>query len=224
MTAAIKIDEDDAISDALIVDDEGLRQRRDIVSGEVMPESRLMRFVADPDGQVVPDAAAKLPGRGLWVQAARSAVDKAVEKKLFARAAKAQVRASADLADRAENALLARMIGDLGLARRSGVLVLGFDNVLRELEGPKPPRVLIEALDGARDGKRKLYAAAHRLELDCAVIETLTSAELGLALGRENVIHAAVQPGGLAERLIFDAERLRGFREVPNSGRTERDS
>jgi predicted RNA-binding protein YlxR (DUF448 family) len=224
MTAAIKIDEDDAISDALIVDDEGLRQRRDIVSGEVMPESRLMRFVADPDGQVVPDAAAKLPGRGLWVQASRSAVGKAVEKKLFARAAKAQVRATADLADRAENALLARIIGDLGLARRSGVLVLGFDNVLRELEGPKPPRVLIEALDGARDGKRKLYAAAHRLELDCAVIETLTSAELGLALGRENVIHAAVQPGGLAERLIFDAERLRGFREVPNSGRTERDS
>jgi hypothetical protein len=58
------------------------------------------------------------------------------------------------------------------------------------------------------DGKRKLYAAAHRLELNCVVIESLTSAELGLALGRENVIHAAVQPGGLAERLTFDAERL----------------
>src|ERR1700743_2918568 len=148
MTAAIKIDEDDGISDGVIVGDEGLRQRRDIVSGEVMPESRLMRFVADPDGQVVPDAAAKLPGRGLWVQASRAAVGKAVEKKLFARAARAQVGAPADLAERAKNALVARMIGDLGLARRSGVLVLGFDNVLRELEGPKPPRVLIEAFDG----------------------------------------------------------------------------
>jgi hypothetical protein len=84
---------------------------------------------------------------------------------------------------------------------------------------------LIEAFDGAADGKRKLYAAAHRLELDCVVIESLTSAELGLALGRENVIHAAVQPGGFAERLIFDADRLSGFRSRPSTRPgTERDS
>jgi len=195
------------------------RERRDIVSGTVMPDSRLMRFVAGPDGVVVPDASAKLPGRGLWVESSRKAVLAAVEKKLFSRAAKAQVTATADLADRAEKALVTRMLGDLGIARRSGQLLLGFDNVLRGLEGPKPPRALIEAFDGARDGKRKLYAAAHRLELNCVVIESLTSAELGLALGRENVIHAAVQPGGLAERLTFDAERLSGFRL-----RTERDS
>ncbi|MDE2352470.1 MAG: RNA-binding protein [Alphaproteobacteria bacterium] len=190
-----------------------------MVSGEVLPESRLLRFVADPDGQVVPDVAAKLPGRGLWVQASRAAIAKAVEKKLFSRAAKAQVIASTDLADRAEKALLTRMLGDLGIARRSGALVLGFDNVLRQLEGPKPPKVLIEAFDGSADGKRKLYAAAHRLELGCVVIETLTSAELGVALGRENVIHAAVQPGGLADRLMFDAERLSGFRTRSESSR-----
>ena len=195
------------------------RERRDIVSGTVMPDSRLIRFVADPDGNVVPDAGAKLPGRGLWVEASRDAVNKAVEKKLFSRAAKAQVTAGADLSARAEKALVMRMLGDLGIARRSGALVLGFDNVLRTLEGAKPPKVLIEAFDGAADGKRKLYAAAHRMELKCVVIESLTSAELGLALGRENVIHAAVQPGGLAERLTFDAERLSGFRL-----RTERDS
>ena len=193
------------------------RERRDIVSGEVLPDSRLLRFVAGPDGQVVPDVAAKLPGRGLWVEASKDAVNKAVEKKLFARAAKAQVTAEADLYARAEKALVGRMLGDLGIARRSGALVLGFDNVLRALEGPKPPKVLIEAFDGAADGKRKLYAAAHRLELDCVVIESLTSAELGLALGRENVIHAAVQPGGLAERLIFDAQRLSGFRTRPST-------
>ena len=196
------------------------RERRDIVSGTVMPENRLLRFVAGPDGQVVPDVAAKLPGRGLWVEASKTAITRAVEKKLFSRAAKAQVTADADLAERAEKALVARMLGDLGIARRSGALVLGFDNVLRGLEGPKPPKVLIEAFDGARDGKRKLYAAAHRLELNCVVIETLTSAELGLALGRENVIHAAVQPGGLAERLAFDAQRLKGLRMTRN----ERDS
>ena len=80
MTAAIKLEEDDS-----------MRERRDIVSGEVLPENRLIRFVADPDGNVVPDAAAKLPGRGLWVEASKAAIDKAVEKKLFSRAAKAQV-------------------------------------------------------------------------------------------------------------------------------------
>ena len=188
------------------------RERRDIVSGEILPENRLMRFVADPDGHVVPDAAAKLPGRGLWVEASKDAINKAVEKKLFSRAAKAQVTAKPDLAMRAEKALVTRMLGDLGIARRAGSLLLGFDNVLRGLQGPKPPKLLIEAFDGSSDGKRKLYAAAHRLELGCVVIESLTSAELGLALGRENVIHAAVQPGGLAERLTFDAERLSGFR------------
>jgi uncharacterized protein len=201
--------------------DDSARERRDIVSGTVMPDNRLIRFVADPDGHVVPDAGAKLPGRGLWVEASCDAVNTAVEKKLFSRAAKAQVTAGTDLAARAEKALVTRMLGDLGIARRSGALVLGFDNVLRALMGPKPPKVLIEAFDGAADGKRKLYAAAHRLELQCVVIESLTSAELGLALGRENVIHAAVQPGGLAERLIFDAERLSGFRQRTESPRAD---
>ena len=200
------------------------RERRDLVSGEVMPEARIIRFAFSPDGEVVPDVAAKLPGRGGWVAANRSAIATAVEKKLFSRAAKTSVTATADLPQRTEAALVARMTGDLGIARRSGALVLGFDNVLRQLEGPKPPKVLIEAFDGAQDGKRKLYAAAHRLELDCVVIESLTSAELGLALGRENVIHAAVQPGGLADRLILDAERLSGFRKSPQLGRSERDS
>jgi predicted RNA-binding protein YlxR (DUF448 family)/ribosomal protein L30E len=192
-----------------------MRERRDIVSGEVLPENRLIRFAVAPDGTVVPDVAAKLPGRGIWVAASKAAIATAVEKKLFARAAKQNVIAASDLPARTEALLVARMTGDLGMARRSGKLVLGFDNVQRQLEGPKPPKALVEAFDGSKDGKRKLYAAAHRLELNCVVIETLTSAELGLALGRENVIHAAVQPGGLADRLIFDAERLSGFRARP---------
>jgi hypothetical protein len=196
------------------------RERRCIVSGEIMPDSHLIRFVAAPDGQVVPDVAAKLPGRGLWVTATRKAVTLAVEKKLFARAAKANVTAAADLAERAEKSLVARMLGDLGIARRSGALVLGFDNVLRALDSARPPGVLIEAIDGSGDGKRKLYNAAHARGMKPKVLECLTSAELGLALGRENVIHAAVQPGGLAERLTFDAERLQGFRPAGN----ERDS
>ena len=211
MTAvAKKMDEEEAMG----------RERRCIVTGEVMPDSRLVRFVAAPDGQVVPDVAAKLPGRGLWVTATRKAVTQAVEKKLFARAAKANVTAAADLAERTEKALVTRMLGDLGIARRSGALVLGFDNVLRALDSARPPGVLIEAIDGSGDGKRKLYNAAHARGMKPEVLECLTSTELGVALGRENVIHAAVQPGGLAERLTFDAERLQGFRPAGN----ERDS
>ena len=188
------------------------RERRDIVTGEIMPEHHLIRFVAAPDGEIVPDVAAKLPGRGLWVEASRKAIAVAVEKKLFARAAKAHVSAAKDLADRAEKALVSRMQGDLGLARRAGALVLGFDNVLRALDGVRPPALLIEAKDGSGDGKRKLYNAAHARELKPIVMECLFSAELGLALGRENVIHAAVQPGGFAERLALDAQRLAALR------------
>jgi predicted RNA-binding protein YlxR (DUF448 family) len=199
----------------------GSRLRRCIVTGETVPGSRLIRFVAAPDGTVVPDVAAKLPGRGLWVTASRKAVTQAVAKALFARAAKAKVAAGPDLADRAEKALVARMLGDLGIARRSGALVLGFDNVLRALDGARPPLLMVEASDGSGDGKRKLYNAAHARGMKPLLLECLTGAELGLALGRENVIHAAVQPGGLAERLIFDAERLSGFRIPAGS---ERDS
>ena len=206
-----------AVAHKMEEDDNDMRERRDIVTGEIMPEHRLIRFVAAPDGTIVPAAAAKLPGRGLWVEATRKAIATAVEKKLFARAAKAQVSATADLADRAEKALLARIVGDLGIARRSGTLVLGFDNVLRALDGPKaPPTLLIEASDGSKDGKRKLYNAAHARDLKPVVVECLTSTELGLALGRENVIHAAVHPGGLAERLTLDAERLQSLRTTRN--------
>jgi len=202
-----------AVAHKMEDDDHDDRQRRDIVSGEIMPEHRLIRFVAAPDGTIVPDAAAKLPGRGLWVEATRKAIATAVEKKLFARAAKMQVNAIADLADRAEKALVTRILGDLGIARRSGTLVLGFDNVLRALDGPKaPPTLLIEASDGSKDGKRKLYNAAHARGLKPMVVECLSSAELGLALGRENVIHAAVHPGGLAERLMLDSQRLEALR------------
>jgi hypothetical protein len=211
MMAARKVDEDEAME----------RERRDIVSGEIMPEHRLIRFVADPDGAIVPDVAAKLPGRGAWVCASRAAIGQAVEKKLFTRALKAPVKAGADLAERTEKALVSRVLGDLGLARRAGNLVLGFDNVARMLDSPRPPALLIEASDGSRDGKRKLYNAAHARELKPVVMECLSSAELGLALGRENVIHAAVHPGGLAERLILDAQRLKGLRNEHESPRAE---
>jgi hypothetical protein len=193
-------------------DDDELRERRCIVTGEVLPESQLIRFAADPEGRIVPDVAAVLPGRGVWVSASREILERAITKKLFARAAKAPVIASDDLADRTEAQLVVRMCGDLGMARRSGAMVLGFDNVARALDGNPTPSVLVEAADGAADGRRKLTNAAAARGLEPALVDVLTSAELSLALGRENVIHAALKPGKLAERLVFQAGRLKGFR------------
>jgi formate-dependent nitrite reductase cytochrome c552 subunit len=156
----------------------------------------------------------------MWVRAERKAIDTAVAKNLFAKAAKADVKATADLADRVERLLVARMQGDLGLARRASQAVLGFDNVLRAMEGPVA--VLVEARDGAADGRRKLAQAAYARGLKIQMIEALDGAELSLALGRENVIHAALKPGRLAQRLIFDATRLSGFRVSRTKDANER--
>jgi predicted RNA-binding protein YlxR (DUF448 family) len=190
--------------------------RRDLVSGEVLPEEKLVRFAVDPDGNVVPDIAAQLPGRGMWVAADRISVALAAAKNLFAKSAKANVKAAADLPDRVEKLLVARMQADLGLARRAGQAVAGFDNVMRALDGRSAPRVLVAASDGAWDGRRKIRGAAKARGLKVETIEALSCAELSLALGRENVIHAALQPGRLAERLVFDAGRLGGFRARPD--------
>lgn len=194
-----------------------LRERRCIVTGEVRAEAQLIRFVVSPDGDVVPDVAAKLPGRGMWVGADRATLERAIAKNHFAKAARASVKASADLPALVEKQIAQRMLNDLGLAKRAGALILGFDNVARALESAPPPPVLIEAADGADDGKRKLYAVAHARGAKPAVVECLTKAELSLALGKENVIHAALKAGALAERLIFEAGRLSGFR----SGKTD---
>jgi len=190
----------------------GMRERRCIVTGDVLAEDKLVRFVADPDGRIVPDLAARLPGRGVWVTAARAAIERAVAKNLFAKAAKANVKADANLAARTEAQLVKRCGEHLGLARRAGVLVLGFDNVARALAAKTPPALLIEASDGAADGRRKLLQAAAARGLKPVIFDGLSAAELGLALGRENVVHAALLPGGFAERLAFEASRLQGFR------------
>jgi len=192
----------------------GSRERRCIVTGDVLPESRLLRFVRAPDGRIVPDVEAKLPGRGLWVRAEREAILEAVAKRGFARAAKAPVIADSSLAELAEARLVERMLALIGIARRAGELVLGFDQVEKALRGANPPPTLIEAAEAAPDGGRKLQAAAIARGYAPFVIGALTNAELSLALGRANVVHAALKPGRIAERLIFEAARLSGFRPL----------
>jgi predicted RNA-binding protein YlxR (DUF448 family)/ribosomal protein L30E len=189
------------------------RERRDIVSGEVMDEARLIRFVGGPDGVVVPDLARKLPGRGLWVAADRASVETAARKSLFARAAKAKLGAPADLADQVERLLRARLLAGLGLARKAGDLTLGYEKVLAAVSSGKVAW-LVEASDGAEEGRRKLMAAARRAPSQPRLLVLFDSAELGLALGAENVIHTAFLAGRGAERWALDVERLSGFRPL----------
>jgi ribosomal protein L30E len=150
----------------------------------------------------------------LWVRAERSVIAQAAAKNLFAKAAKASVAAGEKLVERTEARLVERMLAHLGLARRAGELILGFDQVEKALRNPRPPAVIIEAAEAAPDGRRKLQAAARSQGRVPFVIGAFTNAELSLALGRENVVHAALKPGRIAERLIFEAARLSGFRPL----------
>lgn len=189
---------------------EASRERRDVVSGDVMEEARLIRFVAGPDGQVVPDLARKLPGRGIWVAADRASLATAVKKNAFARSAKAPLKAQADLPDLVEKLLRQRLLAGLGLARRAGDLTSGFEKVSATITGGKAAW-LIEASDGAADGRRKILNLARKASPATGVLGVFTSAELGLALGLENVIHTAFLAGRTAERWAEDVRRLAGF-------------
>jgi len=197
------------------------RGRKDIVSGEVLPEDRLVRFAAGPGGLVVPDVARKLPGRGLWVEARRAAVEQAARKGLFARAAKAPLTAPPDLADQVEKLLHARVLNALGLARRAGELTWGYEKVAAATASGKVAWI-IEASDGAADGRRKLGQVAARSPRPPRLIGVFSASELGLALGLENVIHLALLAGRGADRWTVDVERLAGFRPLlPESWREE---
>jgi len=197
------------------------RERRDIVSGAAMSEARLIRFVAGPDGVAIPDLARRLPGRGLWVAADRTSVETATRKSLFARAAKARIVAPPDLADQVEVLLMRRLLSALGLARKAGELVFGFEKVLAAVAAGRAA-FLIEALDGAADGRRKLIAAGRRAMRPARLIGLYPGGELDLALGAENVIHTALLAGRCADRWTDDVERLSGFRPLfPESWREE---
>lgn len=182
--------------------------RRCIVSGASAPRAGLLRFVVAPDGHLVPDLGESLPGRGLWVTAEHAALATACEKGLFARAARRPVVVAPDLADEVERQLAARALDCLGLARRAGALVTGFDKVKRAL-AERRVAVLVEASDGARHGRERLGVLAR----DIPVIAQFDGAALNRSLGRENVVHAALAPGRLAYRFLREAARYAGVRE-----------
>ena len=185
--------------------------RRCIASGELRPKAELIRFVADPDGIVVPDLAGRLPGRGLWLSPRREHLERACARNLFARAAKAPLRVPEDLPARVEKLLSRRCLELIGLAKRAGQAVSGYQRVA-SLLASGGVAVLLAAVDTAEDGRRKLRAAARAQVSAPQVVEVFTAEELGRALGQAARAHVAIAPGGFAERLAMEATRLSGLR------------
>lgn len=198
----------------------GTAERRCVVTGETRPKSGLVRFVVGPDGAIVPDVAGRLPGRGIWVSADRAVLEKAVRSGAFSRAARAKVEVPEGLIDQLEHLLVERLIGLVSLARKGGGAVAGYEKTLALLRSGKAG-ALLQASDGSPAQKEKLRPPGG----EDRRVECLTSDELGLAFGRENVIHAALVSGGLAERVVQEAPRLAAIRaERDHASRHDEDA
>ena len=197
--------------------DKSATMRMCAVSREVRPIEELIRFVLSPDGAVVPDIKRKLPGRGLWITASRARVAEAVRRNQFSRGFKRDVRAAPTLASDTEKLLVRSAVEALAMAAKAGQVVAGFSKVEEALGGGKAA-ALIHASDGAADGIRKLDAIVrqrggnHGESPAFPVVTALTSAELDLALGRANVIHAALLAGPAGKTFLSRSQILVRYR------------
>ncbi len=180
-----------------------------IVTGETAAPERMIRFVIGPEGDVVPDLARRLPGRGMWLRAERAALEQAIARKAFARAARAPVKAAADLPDRVEKLLLDRVLGDLSRARRAGRAVAGFVRV-EQMIGRHRAALLVVASEADGDGLAKLEATGLPIE------RLGDEAALGGVFGRERAVYVAVArddaSGQFIQRIAGGAARWRGYR------------
>ena len=172
----------------------------------------MLRFVLAPDGQVVFDAAATLPGRGMWLSASGDVIDMALKRGVFARAAKAQVRTAPDLRPQVQAALQRRVVDLLGLARRGGGAVAGFAKAREWLTAGKAG-LIVQAVDGSLEERTRFVGGR-----DVPVVSPLDAAALAQVFGREHTVHAAIAKGRLARMIEIEAVRLAGVAGGPSSG------
>lgn len=184
--------------------------------GQSRDPAYMVRFVQSPDGEIVADAFQKLPGRGVWVSSDEGLLRQAVQRGGFARGFKTKVKIDADaLVEQTRTQLSRRLLGQMTMARKAGRLVFG-EAAVREAASRGDVGLRIEASDGAADGRSKLrtlsLATARELEReDPAVIGCFTAAEIGTALGRDPVVHAAMLVGPMLSELHWGARRLAGY-------------
>jgi hypothetical protein len=184
-------------------------------TGAVRPVGEMIRFVVSPDGEVVADLKRRLPGRGMWITATRQALRAAIARKVFGRGFKREVRIAPDLIAATERLMEQGALAALAIAHKAGKVAIGFAKAEAALDRVRLA-ALIHAADAAPDGARKLDAALRRrVDPDAdriPVIDTFTSAQLDLALGRSNVVHAALLMGRESDTFTARAGLLDRFR------------
>ncbi len=188
-------------------------ERMCVATRTVRPVEDLIRFVVGPDGEAVPDLKQNLPGRGVWVTATQDALEDAIKRKAFGRGFKRDVRLPADLVARTEQLLVRSALEALAIAGKASLVVAGFAKVEAAL-GHENVVALLHAAEAAADGVRKLDSALRRgpQSDSVPVVRILTAAQLDLALGRPNVIHAALLAGPSSDTVLARLQRLERFR------------
>jgi predicted RNA-binding protein YlxR (DUF448 family) len=190
-------------------------ERTCIVTRKTGSRDSLIRFVVAPDGSVVPDIRAKLPGRGAWLLADKATVALGVKRKAFARAFKAEVKVAPDLPELVERLLQDDALQALSFANKAGLVASGSMKVEKAL-AEKPVIGLVHAIEAGHDGVRKIAAAARRRFGEDADkihrLQIFAEEQLDLALGRTHVIHAALAAGAASEGFIARSLRLERFR------------
>ena len=177
----------------------------------------MIRFVLDPDGVVTPDLEQKLPGRGAWLSSTAEAFASAEKRNPFPRAFRCEARLPDDLTAMVMSLLHRRCMNTLGLANGAGQVTAGYEKV-REASERGPVGAMLVAADSGGTARSR----AKKMAWDAPVIADFGRGELSLALGRENVVHAAVAPGRLAENFVRDAERLRLLKGLPDVSEVEK--
>ena len=179
------------------------------------PTNELIRFVKGPGDEIYPDLTCRLPGRGVWITADRKSIDKAVSTRAFARSLKERAAASSQLPETIDNLLAERAAQSLALANKAGLVTSGFDKVFGLIEQGKAV-FLLHGQDAAAGGcdrlNRKFQASRSWPAATTAAFAGLTIGQLSLAIGRSNVVHAALKEGGAARRFMREAQRLADYR------------
>jgi uncharacterized protein len=188
-------------------------ERYCVATRTVRPVENLIRFVVGPDGQAVPDLKRKLPGRGVWVTATQEALGAAIKGRAFARGFKRDVRVSPELVGRTERLLEKAALDALAIANKAGLVAVGFARVENALAHDRII-ALLHAAEARPDGVDKLEGARRRSPHagSAAVIAFLSSRQLDLALGRPNVVHAALLAGPVSDTFLARLRRLERFR------------
>jgi uncharacterized protein len=186
-----------------------------VATRAVRPVEHMIRFVIAPNGEAVADLKQNLPGRGVWVTATRSALDRALKANAFARGFRRDVRLAGDLVPRTERLLENAALDALAVARKAGLVAMGFAQVETALKR-EAVIALLHAAEAAPDGVKKLDSALKqsRQSGSVRIIRILTTGQLDLALGRPNVIHAALLAGRASETFMARLRRLERFRSA----------